>query len=198
MLAKTLRRVHRAPAATSLGPDDPASTKPKMRSAVFLPPHRRVQRAGAIVMARKHPTWPFIRQKVHVQCSSTSAGTKHSSLFLITVVFDDVENPIGQVCRQIFGDNLGPVRRITPIGPSLRDAPAEADEPRADSDEEGNETIHEQRLSASSIRPRRGLVSPMPTLAPRISQMPSSGSVMISMLAREKITLANTSLGSSR
>jgi hypothetical protein len=133
-----------------------------------------------------------------MQRPSASARTQHRRLLFVPVLFNNIEHAIDKRRRQVVRHNLHTIGWISPIRPKLRYPLARIDEPRANTREQCINPLHAFRLSASSIIPSSGLVSPKPTLAPRISQIPSSGSVMISMLAKEKMTLANVAFGSSR
>ena len=163
-----------------------------------MSPDGRVQRAGAALMAGQSPAWPFIRQEIHVEDFAAAAGAEHCSLLLVAVFFNDIEHPLTQLRRELFDHDFGAVRRIAPVLPRPNNSLTRPYEPVAQPDEWCRKPAHVFRLSARSIRPSSGLVSPRPTFAPRISQIPSSGSVMISILARENVTLAKTSFDSSR
>ncbi len=147
-------------------PLHPAAPEPEMRAAIRLAPDRGTKGGRPVAMLRHPPTGPFIGQQIHVQDALAAARTHHRGLFLETVFPHNVERaPLKPPWQQILDDNR-PVRRdeppMTPLAGTLKQYP---------------EPLHvDDRLSASSIRPSSGITSPRPTQAPRMSQMPSSGS----------------------
>jgi hypothetical protein len=165
-----------------------------MRSTVLLPPDRRMQGRGAVSMLGQPPAGPFVRKKVHVENPAATARAYHGRLFPVPVLLDHVENPPPEIPWQRFLNHDRPVRpNDVAINPQP-DSPAE----RPDFMEKFIYPDHAGLVSASSIKPRTGVVSPAPAWRWRISQTPSSGSVMISILARLKITVPYLAFASSR
>ena len=129
-----------------------------------------------------------------MQDPAATARADHGRLFTVAVFLDHIENSPPEVLRQRFLDYDSPVRRNEAAIDAQPGAPAQGPYFM----EKLTYPDHAGLVSASSITPRSGVVSPAPTWRRRISQTPSSGSVMISMLARLKITAPYLSFGSSR
>jgi hypothetical protein len=51
-----------------------------------------MKRRRAIIVLRKSPHWPFIRQQVHVEGPAAAARTNHCGLFEESIILDDVES----------------------------------------------------------------------------------------------------------
>jgi len=131
------------------------------------------------------PAWLLVRKKIHLQDLAAPTGADHSRLFAISIFLHHVERPPPERLGKRFLDHKRSIRRNEPAVDAQPSPMGEF----PDITKKPSNPGHAVRLSAGSIRPRRGVVSPVPTRPPRISQIPSSGSVMISMLARLKITL---------
>ena len=74
-----------------LAPCDAAISKPKMRAAFLLPPDRGMESGSPVVMACDTPARAFIREKIHMQNRTATAGADHCCLLLETILLDDVE-----------------------------------------------------------------------------------------------------------
>lgn len=158
-----------------------------MRSAILLPPYRRMKRSRPVFVAGEPPAGTIIRQQVHVQDTPAATRAEHRRLFRVSVILDHVDRPAPESFRQMRLDHDGPIRRSEPAVEDCPQGVPSTEKP-----------VHSAFLSANSRRPSNGVVSPDPTDPASIGQIPSSGSVMSSMLARLKITLAYSAFGSSR
>jgi hypothetical protein len=122
---------------------------------------------------------PFIGQKIHLQNPLATARAEHRRLFNKTVVSDYVKRAAVQPLRQRLLGHFRAIRRHHPSVQPIHHSPEKAAHP-----------IQAIRLSANSTRPSNGVASPTPALSASNAQRPSSTSVISSMLARLKITLA--------
>jgi hypothetical protein len=95
-------------------PLDAAAPEPEMRLAVLPAPNRRMEGGGSVFMPRDVPVGTLVRQKIHLEHPSTSAGAKHRDLLEITVLFDHVEAPATKALREVAGNEDGPVWRNKP------------------------------------------------------------------------------------
>lgn len=125
------------------------------------------------------PAGSLVWQQIHVQYLSAFTRAEHCSLFLKSILLDNVEGPPTHFSRKAVVHNFGAVWWIKPANNSLGPRPNDL-----------SNGCHVERLSASSIIRSNGRTSPIPTDRLKIEQMPSSGSQMISMLARLKVTEA--------
>ncbi len=159
-----------------------------MRPAVRLAPNRWMKRRRSILVLHQVPTRVLVGDEVHVKSTLTAAWTKHRRLLQKTVVLNNIKCSLSEAWREVLLDDGCLVWRIKQVAePAL---------------ELGNYAFrpgpHAFRLSDSSGKRRRGVVSPTPTYACKISQHPSSGSSISSMLDKLNVTLAYSRFGSSR
>ena len=159
-----------------LAPHNATISKPEMRTAFLLPPDRRMERSCAIVMVRNTPAGAFVGEKIHMQNRTATAGADHCCLLLETVLFDNVEGPALQLLGKSVFDQQRRIRRDEPVVNSPVCAPQKPIYASVCTQQNATKPVHGFRLLANSINPRSGVVSPKPTLLPRMSQMPSSGS----------------------
>ncbi len=147
-----------------------------MRLAVFFSPNRWMKTRSPVRMLRDTPAWTFIRQKIHVQNSTAPTGTYHRCLFLIFVFLNDIKCSRPERSRQSLFDQYRFIWRPEKTVNSRPDATKKTKGTKPYSKKKDLHSPHVFRLSASSISPNSGLVSPKPTFLPRMSQIPSSGS----------------------
>ncbi len=159
-----------------LTPHDAAISKPKMRAAFLLPPDRRMKSGGPIVMACDTPAGAFIGEKIHMQNRTATARADHCCLLLEAILLDDIEGPALQLLGKGVFDQQGRIRRDDPIMNTPVCAPQKPIYTPICIQQKSTKPVHAFRLSASSMSPSSGVVSPKPTFAPRTSQIPSSGS----------------------
>lgn len=165
--------IRRGPAETRNATRNPSSARQRGEARRC---HLRA-RSSASMAARP--------EEIHLQDLAAPTGADHSRLFAISIFLHHVERPPPERLGKRFLDHKRSIRRNEPAVDAQPSPMGEF----PDITKKPSNPGHAVRLSAGSIRPRRGVVSPVPTRPPRISQIPSSGSVMISMLARLKITL---------
>ena len=171
-------------------PMDLASPKPKMGTAIFFPPYGGKQRCRVISMLRKTPARPFIRQKVHMQCSLASAWAKHRRLFQKAIVVHDVKRVGSECCRKRLIDHDRAIKsRFLPIV-AADDRP---DKPTPDC----QEPLHEFGFSDSSVNLSSGRISPLPTCGSSNSHGSLCRSYISSMLDKLNVTDAYSPLASS-
>jgi hypothetical protein len=111
-----------------------------------------------------------------MQNRTATAGADHCCLLLETILLDDVEGSALQLLGKGVFHEQGQIRRDDPIMDTPVCAPQKPICSAICIQQKATKPVHVFRLSASSMSPRSGVVSPKPTFAPRISQIPSSGS----------------------
>src|SRR4051812_39138746 len=141
-----------------------------------------MQGGPTVTMSRDLPARVLVRQQIHVQYVVVTARAEHCGLFFEAVFFDDVQCLPAQFCGECDShcDRL-----IWPIEPTPRK--------RKQPSQKLNQPGHVFCFPSSGM-PRSGRTSPWPTFEDRIEHIPTSGSVISSMLARLNVTLAYSRL----
>lgn len=158
-----------------------------MRATPFLAPNRWRKTDGAVTVFCQSPVGMFIGNQIHIQDLLAATRTKQSSIPKDMVLFDNIHSLWVEQLGYIFPDKPSRVPRedllMNPFSYGM---------------EYSLDPGHGICLSASSIKPRRGSLSPIPTLSLRMGHSPCSGSANNSILLRLHSTCANFWFGSSR
>src|SRR5439155_19535322 len=86
-----------------------------MRSAVLLPPDRRLQGCSPIPVLHQAPARTFVRKQIHLEHAAAAAGTQQRNVLPKAVLLNDIERPPLQRFRQMFLDNKRAVWRNQPV-----------------------------------------------------------------------------------